>query len=94
MSNITAPVTTETLRGIFAIHGLPDMIVTDNGPTFISGVFKEFSEKNGIHHVCTSPYHPASNDLAERAVETLKDGLRKMSGHSLETKRSRFLFQY
>lgn len=82
MSNITAPVTTETLRGIFAIHGLPDMIVTDNGPTFISEVFKEFNEKNGIHHVYTAPYHPASNGLAERAVETLKDGLRKMSGHS------------
>lgn len=94
MSNITAPVTTETLRGIFALHGLPDMIVTDNGPTFISEVFKEFNEKNGIHHVCTAPYHPASNGLAERPVETSKDGLRKMSRHSLETKLSRFLFQY
>ncbi|KAL2086043.1 hypothetical protein ACEWY4_017102 [Coilia grayii] len=94
MSNITAAVTTKKLRSIFAIHGLPDTVVTDNGPTFTSEVFKEFMEKNGIRHVCTAPYHPASNGLAERAVATLKDGLRKMSGHSLETRLSRFLFQY
>lgn len=94
MSNITAPTTTDTLRSIFATHGLPDTIVTDNGPTFTSEVFKEFMDRNGIRHVCTAPYHPASNGLAERAVETFKEGLRKMSGQSLETKLARFLFQY
>lgn len=94
MSNITAMATTEKLRSVFAIHGLPDAVVSDNGPTFTSEVFQEFMEKNGIRHVRTAPYHPASNGLAERAVETLKEGLRKMSGHSLETKLSRFLFQY
>lgn len=50
MSSITAPVTTETLRGIFATHGLPDMIVTDSEPPFTSEVFEEFMEKNGISH--------------------------------------------
>lgn len=94
MSNITAPVMKETLRGIFSTHGLPDFIITDNGPTFTSAVFKEFIERNGIRHVCTASYHPASNGLAERAVETLKEGLKKMSGHSLQTKVSQFLFQY
>ncbi|XP_035806354.2 uncharacterized protein K02A2.6-like [Amphiprion ocellaris] len=94
MSNITASLTADTLRSIFATHGLPDTVVTDNGPTFTSDVFKVFMEKNGIRHIRTAPYHPASNGLAERAVETLKAGLRKMSGHSLEMKLSRFLFQY
>ncbi|KAG8002366.1 Sodium-coupled neutral amino acid transporter 3 [Nibea albiflora] len=89
MSNITASVTTEKLRSIFATHRLPDTVVTDNGPTFTSNLFQEFMEKNG-----TAPYHPASNGLAEQAVETLKDGLRKMPGHILETKLSCFLFQY
>ena len=94
MSNITASVTTEKLRSIFATHGLPDTVVTDNGPTFTSELFQEFMDKNCIRHVRTAPYHPASNGLAERAVGTLKDGLRKMSGQILETKLSRFLFQY
>lgn len=59
MSNMTAAVTTEKLRSIFATHGLPDTVVTDNGPTFTSEVFKELMEKNGIRHVLTAPYHPA-----------------------------------
>lgn len=61
MSNITASVTAGTLRSIFTTHGLPDTIMTDNGPTFTSKVFKEFIEKNGICHVCAVPYHPATN---------------------------------
>ncbi|CAI5640403.1 unnamed protein product [Oreochromis niloticus] len=91
---ITAPVITDTLRRIFATHGLPEAVVTDNGPTFTSGVFQEFMERNGIRHFRTAPYHPASNGLAERAMETLKDGLKKMPGLSIEKRLCRFLFQY
>ena len=42
----------------------------------------------------TSPYHPASNGLAERAVKTFKEGMKKLSSGSLETKLSKFLFKY
>ncbi|CAI5657334.1 unnamed protein product [Oreochromis niloticus] len=91
---ITAPVVTDTLRRIFATHGLPEAVVTDNRPTFTSGVFQEFMERNGIRHIRTAPYHPASNGLAERAVETLKDGLKKVPGLSIEKRLCRFLFQY
>ena len=46
--------------------------------------------KNAIQHV-KSP--PSSNGLAERAVQMLKEGLKKLEG-SLETSLSRFLFNY
>ncbi len=94
LKNITASVTVDTLRQVFSVHGLPDVVVTDNGPTFTGEMFQEFVKRNGIGHIRTAPFHPASNGLAERAVQTLKEGLKKMSGASVETNISRFLFQY
>lgn len=94
LKNFTAPMTIDTLRQVFSIHGLPDVVVSDNGPTFTGECFQEFLKKNGIRHIRTAPFHPASNKLAERAVQTLKEGLKKMSGATIETNLSRFLFQY
>ena len=85
-----------TMRAVFAVHGLPETLVTDNGSVFTSREFVEFT-KNGIHHihhVRSSPYHPASNGLAERAVQTFKAGMKKSSTGSIETCLSRFLFRY
>ncbi|XP_061105010.1 uncharacterized protein K02A2.6-like [Conger conger] len=94
MSNITAPVTIDKLRQVFAIHGIPDSLVTDNGLTFTSELFSEFMQENGIHHARTAPFYPASNGLAERAVQTVKEGLKRMTGDSLSSRLSRFLFKY
>ncbi len=94
MSNITAPTTTDRLRQVFAVHRLPDTLVTDNGPTFTSELFREFLCQNGIRHIRTAPFHPASNGLAERAVQKVKAGLKRMTGDSLSTQLSQFLFKY
>ena len=90
----TAICTIQELRSVFATHGIPEMIVTDNGTAFTSNEFQEFITRNGIRHTKTAPYHPASNGLAERGVQTFKEGLKKMSEGSVETKLARFLFQY
>ena len=42
MSTSTVSMTTEVLRVMFAAYGLPDQIVSDNGPQFISSVFATF----------------------------------------------------
>uniref|UniRef100_H3A251 Gypsy retrotransposon integrase-like protein 1 n=1 Tax=Latimeria chalumnae TaxID=7897 RepID=H3A251_LATCH len=96
MTSITSTSTIHKLRQIFATHGLPLIVVTDNGPSFVSGEFENFLKKNGIKHVRTSPYHPASNGLAERAVRTFKEGggVRKIMGGNLETKVAQFLLKY
>ena len=39
-----------TIHAIFAIHGLPDIIVSDNGTAFTSSEFNDFVQKNGIRH--------------------------------------------
>ena len=77
---------------MFTTHGLPQLIVSNNGPTFTSSEFEEFLMKNGIHHVKSAPYHAASNRLAERYVQTFKSFLKKCSGNDLQV--SQFLFQY
>ncbi|XP_038635590.1 uncharacterized protein K02A2.6-like, partial [Scyliorhinus canicula] len=84
--------TFKKIRLSFSTHGLPEVLVTDNGIPFTSEEFARFMKMNGIRHIRTAPYHPASNGLAERAVQAFKRGLRKQSSGSMDTKLARFLF--
>ena len=94
MQSITAAKTIEQLRTIFSTHGLPRKVVTDNGPTFTSEEFRSFMSLNGITHITTAPYHPSSNGLAERAVQTFKQGLKRTPGNTIQERLSKFLFSY
>lgn len=47
-------------------------IISDNGPQFIAGDFKDFIRTCGMTHVKTSPYYPQSNGKLERYHRTLK----------------------
>ncbi len=93
-SSITSACTILKLRTVFATHGLPETLVTDNGPAFISDEFTTFLKQNGIKHVRTSPYHPASNGLAERAMQSFKAAMKKSPSVPFPTRVARFLFQY
>ena len=55
--------------------------------------FQLFVKANGFRHVRSAPYHAATNGLAERAVQSLKNALKRMTG-DVETGLARFLFQY
>ena len=94
VNNATSTVTIDQLRSIFATHGIPEMLVTDNGSVFTSEEFEKFTKQNGIRHVKSAPYHPASNGLVERAVQTFKEFMKKMKSGSIEANVSRFLLQY
>ena len=54
----------------FSTLGFPEGLVTDNGPAFTSQEFANFIKANGIRHLTSLPYHPASNGPAERVVQT------------------------
>ena len=51
VTNPTSAATIEHLRSIFATHGLPEMLVSDNGSAFTSSEFEGFTKQNGIRHV-------------------------------------------
>ena len=93
MSNTTSMATIEKLRSIFSIFGLPRVLVSDNAMVFTSTEFKRFSDENGIKHLTVAPYHPSCNGLAERGVQSFKEGMKKLTG-PLETRLSQFLFAY
>ena len=94
VNSATSSATIEKLRTTFASHGLPEIVVSDNGSNFVSSEFKSFLQKNGIKHITSAPYHPSSNGLVKRAVQTFKKGMKKQGDGTVETKLARFLLSY
>ena len=96
MTTTTAPKTLDMLREIFARYGLPEQLVSDNGPQFTSTELEMCMKANGIKHLNTVPYHPASNGEAQRSVQTFEHSLKasQKDEGSLSMKLSRFLLAY
>ena len=101
MTSTTSQRTIAVLRDLFSSYGLPEEVVSDNGPQFVSHDFTNFMKMNGIKHTLSPPYHPASNGAAERSVQILKQALRKQvaSHHegqpklTIEHRLANFLFR-
>ncbi|XP_046406272.1 uncharacterized protein K02A2.6-like [Ischnura elegans] len=82
------------LRALFAIFGLPEEIVSDNGTPFTSWEFQNFCSMNGIRHRFSPPYHPATNGAAENLVKCFKSKIKTLvnSNVPLHIALQRFLF--
>ncbi|XP_054287992.1 uncharacterized protein K02A2.6-like [Macrosteles quadrilineatus] len=102
MKSTTSAKVIEKLRTCFAAYGLPNTVVTDGGTQFTSQEFNDFLKFNGIRHLVSPPYHPASNGLAERMVQTTKDVFLKQLledskttlNRTLQHRLDSFLFAY
>lgn len=93
MTSTSAGPTVDALREIFATHGVPDVIVSDNGGQFRSSEYQEFLERNLIRRVPIAPRRPSGNGQAERTVQTVKDSLRRIVHGSWRKRLARFLLQ-
>ena len=60
------------LRKMFCRYGPPEVLVTDNGPQFISSEFKALMQEFNIKHRRVTPYHPIANGEVERFNRSLK----------------------
>ena len=68
----------------------------DNGRTFTIEEFQTFVGNNGIIHKMSAPWHPATQGLVERFMQTFKLAMKSASadGGSLNQKIGSFLLQY
>ena len=80
----------------FGRFGVPKQIVSDNGPQFTSEQFQAFVRNNGIQHKTSVPWHPATNGLAERFVQSFKLAMKSAASDSgsLHQKIGNFLLVY
>lgn len=91
MPLITSETVIKVLHRNFATHGLPDVMVSDNGPQLMSARFHSYLAGLGIRHATIAPYHPVANGLAERAVRSAKDVLTKLGMEDWQTKLDTYL---
>ena len=65
------------MKAVFTELGVPNIIVSDNGPQYTSAEFKDFMKHWQIEHRVSYPRNPQSNGLAECCVQTMKTSLIK-----------------
>ena len=68
---------------MFSEYGIPQTVVTDNGPPFSSKEFAAFANQYCLDHITSSPCYPQSNGFIERMVQTVKQSMKECAagGH-------------
>ena len=77
LSNTTSNGIITALKSIFSRLGIPEVIVSDNGPQYAAQEFSEFAKAYNFNHITSSPLFPQSNGQAERTVQTVKKLLKE-----------------
>lgn len=68
----TADTVVNITKQLFAEQGIPETLMSDNGPQYASYAFKKFSADWDFRHVTSSPHYPQSNGFIERQIQTVK----------------------
>jgi hypothetical protein len=96
MKSTTTEKTVKVLQNLFCCYGIPEQLVTDNGPQFIADQFASFMRRQGIRHFRSAPFHPATNGAVERLVKTFKQRMKigKLEGENSKVTLQNFLQSY
>ena len=77
--NRTSQTVKVQLSQIFARFRIPRILVSNNGPEFVSSALRQWCESLGIKKMESPIYHPRANGIAERAVQTVKRAIQAES---------------
>ncbi|XP_064475326.1 uncharacterized protein K02A2.6-like [Ornithodoros turicata] len=96
LSSLNAKTVTARLSDIFAVHGMPYDLKTDNGPPFFGKEFAEFLRLNGIRHHRTTPLWPHANGEVERFIRNVKKTVKAacVGGNDLKEELNEYLLNY
>ena len=96
LKSTTAAVIINRMKSCFAVHGLPEEIVTDNGPQFVAEEFDLYLREHGITHRRVTPYWPQANSEVERFNRTLEKAIRAANteGKDWKSELNTFLLNY
>ncbi|XP_028412059.1 uncharacterized protein K02A2.6-like [Dendronephthya gigantea] len=96
LRSTSAEATIPKLDRIFATHGIPDVMKSDNGPPFSGHEFAKYAKEKGFQHRRITPLWPAANGEAERFMRTLSKAIKTSSieGKNWKKDLQQFLLQY
>ena len=77
LPQLTSTIVINKLKNIFARHGIPMTVISDNGGQFSSDTFAQFAVEWNFNHKTSSPHYPQGNGGAEKAVQIAKNILRQ-----------------
>ncbi|UYV82085.1 K02A2.6-like [Cordylochernes scorpioides] len=80
LKNLTAQEVIGRLKSIFARHGTPETVRSDNGPQFqkvLGSEFSKFSKEWSFKHITSSPKFPQSNGFFEAIIKNIKQSFKK-----------------
>ena len=96
LSSISAKSVIPKLDAIFARHGVPSQVVSDNGPPFPGHEFNTYMTKMGIKHTTSTPLWPQGNAEVEAFMKPLGKAIRtaNLEGRPWKQELSKYLLAY
>ena len=64
------------IKEIVRLHGVPSSIVSDRDPRFTSRFWGAFQRAFGTKLCLSMTYHPQTDELSKRTIQTMEDILR------------------
>lgn len=86
----------EAFDNWFTNHGIPEVIISDNGPQFRSKEFMHYVQSLGVTHRKITPYSPQANGEVKRQNKTLLKAIRiaHSEGKNWKKELNKFLVAY